>query len=213
MKSLTLVVTIFAVSLAVVNCQFGFGFRPFVRPFGFGGFGFRPFARPFGFGGFGFNRFRGGFGGFNRFGFGKRELDFNSTVSLLDADDIRVLNETNSNMCFYSSRAPVINCFSHNETFNCPVVERFVGLKNITVKLTNLELVPVESKTALRLVEKSANFTFVLPQVNKEVNVSLKNVDDFTEPGLLVEDQDCWSTISGFVNRFQKIDFRMNLAL
>ncbi|CAF0787399.1 unnamed protein product [Brachionus calyciflorus] len=198
MKSLTLVVVLFAVSFALVNCQFGFrpAFRPFVRPF------IRPFVRPFA------RPFARPFGGF-----GKRELDFNSTVSLLDDDDVRVLNETTSNMCFYSSLTPVINCFSHNQTFNCPVVERFVGLKNITVKLTNLELVPAEISNVFRLVEKSANFTLLLPEVQKEVDVVLKNFDDFTEPGLLVEDQECWSTIAEFVNEFQKIDFHLSLAL
>lgn len=134
-------------------------------------------------------------------------LDLSKTLY----DDILILKETDKNVCFYSSISKFLNCFGGNETIACEVKSRLDTLNKTSVKLKNLEM--KEENNILKLVEKGSNFTMVNPENNAQVLVTIKNEDNFSEPGILIDSDECWSNLLYFLVRFEKVYFRLNIFL
>lgn len=201
MKSLTLALVVICCSVYFADAQLVTGFvrpvlvgtvvRPLVRPL------VRTFIRPV---------------SSTLLLVGKREIGLNTSI-ILDEEDTKFLKESDSSVCIYTTSSSVFSCFGKNETFDCPVVQKLAGLKDLKVKLTNLVLTPTEKTSVFSFLEKGKNFTLITPVGGKPVIVSLKNVDDFTEPGLLIQDKECWSLILDFVKQFHTVGLRLNLVL
>ena len=139
-------------------------------------------------------------------------VDFkkNSSLDLPEGEnDILILKEDDKNVCFYSSISNFLNCFGGNETFACKVESRLDSLNTTSIKLTNLEM--IEENNILKLVEKGSKFTMVIPETNTQVLITLKNVDDFSGPGILIESDECWSNLKYFLERFYQVDFRLSI--
>ena len=141
----------------------------------------------------------------------KHILSLKTNVNLLDKDDVKMLNGTVGNICIFSSNLNFLNCIGNNNTVACKVKSRLDVLNTTSFKLTNLEM--FEENNILKLVEKGSKFTMVIPETNTQVLITLKNVDNFSGPGILIESNECWSNLIYFVNEFKKLDFRLKYFL
>lgn len=139
----------------------------------------------------------------------KRDLNLESIQNILN-HDLEFLEEK-PGICSYSTKTNFLNCFGVNETFGCEVTSRFNDLKNITLELKNLKM--VENNFTLNLIEKGSNFTFVLPENERHVVISIKNIDDFQEPGIFIENEDCWSNLFFFFQTLTQVNFKLAIFL
>lgn len=139
----------------------------------------------------------------------RRDLNLESIENIL-RHDIQFLNEK-PGLCVYSTKTNFLNCFGVNETFGCEVISRLNDLKNVSVELTNLKI--VENNFTLNLFERESNFTFLTPENKRQVIVSIKNTDDFREPGILVENENCWSNLFFFIENLSEVNFKLSLFL
>lgn len=157
--------------------------NPFV---GFGGPGL------FGLGGLGFGLGLGGGFGFNplwRNPLGKREIE--------EAP-------VNRTTCSYVAASSMIRCIGM-ENIECEVRAHLEDLKNITIRLPSLNIVPeiIEKETeVLRLVSRmvESRWTFVHPMTGETVMLSIYPTRKEIIPGFMVKDEKCFRQIRSLVS-------------
>ena len=93
------------------------------------------------------------------------------------------------------------------ETFECATEVRLEELKDLTIRLPNLNIVPETTtyKTTLvdilRLYSRTteSKWTFVTPSTGKEVTLSVFSTSELTASGFYVKDTTCWAKIVSLV--------------
>lgn len=166
---------------------------PLAVPFGLGGFPFFP-RFGFGLGGFGFRRFGLGMGLGLRLG---RSVD---TV-------VPPVVSQNITTCGYMVNSSTIRCDGFTEVIECPVEARLDLIRNITVRLPGLSVIPAPIKVAgqkdidgISLFSRviGASSTLINPVTGKDVLLWIYSSPVVREPGFFVKDVKCWDRLDNF---------------
>jgi hypothetical protein len=159
-----------------------------------------------GLGGLGFGGFGLGFGGFglarlallSRFAlFGKRSVD-----SLP-----QIWNGQNKTVFTYVPESSVIRADSGEQKFDCEVEARLDAVKDITIRLPWLNMLPEVVKQSgsdvhvIRLYSRVTGVsTFINPKTSKDITLSIYSSPIVQEPGWFVKDVKCYEKIDSVVS-------------
>jgi len=181
--------------------------NPFV---GLGPLGLGPAGLGLGFGGLGLGLGLGGLGllgplGLRGFGFNPL---WRNPFGRRSVEETPVSNQ-NRTTCSYARNESLIRCVGGIETIECPVEARLEEIRNITLRLPVLNMIPeiIKTKEAkeadiLRLVSRTngSRFTLIHPKTNGEVLLSIYSSPAIAEPGFLVKDVKCMDRIGSLVS-------------
>ena len=128
---------------------------------------------------------------------------------------------SNITVCNYLASNSTIECVSSIERFECEVEANFEELKDLTVKLPNLNIVPqtfnLESKqiNVLRLISRiESRYTLLNPRSNKEVTLSVYSSPvPSKESGFLVKDSKCLEKMISVVKDTKQDAIRFSLIV
>jgi len=158
----------------------------------------------------------GGLGGFGLFGglgglfgpLGLRGFGFNplwrNPIGRRSVDS----TTQNRTTCSYAPTESIIRCVGA-EHIECPVEARLEEIRNITVRLPILNMIPEIIKTKegkeadiLRLVSRTtgSRWTLIHPKTNEEVLMSIYSSPAIAEPGFFVKDTKCMDRIGSLVS-------------
>ncbi|RNA30457.1 hypothetical protein BpHYR1_036218 [Brachionus plicatilis] len=121
----------------------------------------------------------------------------------------------NKTFCNYSSDRKILSCNGVNSSFDCDVIQKLSGLEKLRLRLSRLELVPAEEDnlSVLRLLTPESDFTVVEPLTKRKIVLSLFNSKNTNDPGLMINDSQCWGKVENLVKENKREDIQLALFL
>lgn len=142
---------------------------------------------------------------FPRFGLGLG-LGMPRIIGRRSVDDVPVVSQ-NITTCGYMVNSSTIRCDGWVERIECPVEARLDVIKNITVRLPGLSVIPAPIKvtgqkdiTGISLFSRviGASSTLINPLTGKDVLLWIYSSPVVREPGFFVKDVKCWDRLDNF---------------
>ena len=156
--------------------------------------------------------------GFRRFGLGRvgRDADIDEKTERQVAEHMQA-QMANKTICSYEGATNLLQCASVSASFECQVEERLTGLENVSIRLADMEIVPVVANKfdVLRILSRASSglFSFIQPGSTKQITITMSNSEKVTEPGLFVKDSACWSQFQRVVSQSKPEDVGFALSL